>query len=91
MGQGIVSDYSGGNIGIPRKKPRKSKKNPVTSLSDERKAENRAPSKIGIPVENAVLGRKRDNILVHRFRNHRKNFDDDAAGIAAALWNFNLR
>ncbi|MCI5223451.1 MAG: transposase, partial [Candidatus Electrothrix sp. AR4] len=34
---------------------------------------------------------KRYNILVHRFRNHRKNFDDDAVGIDAGLWNFNLR
>ena len=89
--QGIVSDYSGENIGIPHKKPRKSKKNPVTSLSDEQKAENRALSKIRILVENAICGLKRYNILVHRFRNHRKNFDDDAVGIAAALWNFNLR
>ena len=89
--QGIASDYSGENIRIPHKKPRKSKKNPITSLSDEQKAENRALSKIRILVENAICGLKRYNILVHRFRNHRKNFDDDAVGIAAALWNFNLR
>ncbi len=89
--QGTVSDYSGENIGIPHKKPRKSKKNPVTSLSDEQKAENRALRRIRILVENAVCGLKRYNILVHQFRNHRKNFDDDAVGIAAALWNFNLR
>ena len=66
--QGIVSDYPGGNIGIPHKKPRKSKKNPVTSLSDEQKAENRALSKIRILVENAICGLKRYNILVHQFR-----------------------
>jgi len=89
--QGIVSDYLGDNIRIPHRKPRKSKKNPITSLSNEQKAENRALSKIRILVENAICGLKRYNILVHRFRNHRKNFDDDAVGIAAALWNFNLR
>jgi len=88
--QGIVSDYSGENIGIPHKKSRKSKKNPITSLSDEQKAENRALSKIRILVENAIRGLKRYNILVHRFRSHRKKFDDDAVGIAAGLWNFNL-
>ena len=60
-------------------------------LSDEQREENRASSKIGIPVENAICGLKRCNILVHRFRSHRKNFDDDAGGIAAALRNFNLR
>ena len=89
--QGIVSDYIGENIRIPHKKPRKSKKNPNPSLSDEQKRENRALSRIRILVENAICGLKRYNILVHRFRNHRKNFDDDAVGIAAALWNSNLR
>ncbi len=88
--QGILTDYDGDDIQIPHKKPRKSKKNPVTSLSDEQKAENQALSKIRIFVENAICGLKRYNILVHRFRNHKKSFDDDVIGIAAGLWNFNL-
>jgi hypothetical protein len=88
--QGILTDYVGDEIQIPHKKPRKSKKNPVTSLSEEQKAENQALSKIRIFVENAICGLKRYNILVHRFRNHKKSFDDDVIGIAAGLWNFNL-
>jgi hypothetical protein len=88
--QGILSDYVGDEIQIPHKKPRKSKKKPVTSLTDEQKAENRALSSIRILVENAICGLKRYNILVHRFRNHRNNFDDDVIAIAAGLWNFNL-
>ena len=88
--QGILSDYVGDKIQVPHKKPRKSKKNPVTSLSEEQKAENQALSKIRIFVENAICGLKRYNILVHRFRNHKKAFDDDVIGIAAGLWNFNL-
>ena len=88
--QGILTDYVGDDIRVPHKKPRKSKKNPVTSLSEEQKAENQALSKIRIFVENAICGLKRYNILVHRFRNHKKAFDDDVIGIAAGLWNFNL-
>ena len=88
--QGILTDYVGDDIRVPHKKPRKSKKNPVTSLSKEQKAENQALSKIRIFVENAICGLKRYNILVHRFRNHKKSFDDDVIGIAAGLWNFNL-
>jgi hypothetical protein len=88
--QGILSDYVGDKIQIPHKKPRKSKKKPVTSLTDEQKAKNRALSSIRILVENAICGLKRYNILVHRFRNHRNNFDDDVIAIAAGLWNFNL-
>ena len=86
----ILTDYVGDDIRVPHKKPRKSKKNPVTSLSKEQKAENQALSKIRIFVENAICGLKRYNILVHRFRNHKKSFDDDVIGIAAGLWNFNL-
>lgn len=88
--QGILSDYVGDEIQIPHKKPRTSKKNPVTTLTDEQKAENRALSQIRILVENAICGLKRYNILVHRFRNHRNSFDDDVIAIAAGLWNFNL-
>ena len=88
--QGILTDYVGEGIQVPHKKPRKSKKNPVTSLTDEQKADNRALSKIRIFVENAICGLKRYNILVHRFRNHKESFDDDVIGIAAGFWNFNL-
>lgn len=88
--QGILTDYVGEAIHIPHKKPRKSKKTPVTTLSTEQKADNKALSQIRILVENAICGLKRYNILVHRFRNRRKSFEDDAIGIAAGLWNFNL-
>lgn len=87
---GIAKDYHGENIFIPHKKPRKSKKKPETFLSDEQKAENRALSQIRIFVENAIGGIKRYNILVHRFRNHKTNFDDEVIGVCAGLWNFSL-
>ena len=87
---GMPKAYRGKNIHLPHKKPRKSKKNPETHLSDEQKAENRALSQIRIFVENAIGGIKRYNILVHRFRNHKTDFDDDVIGICAGLWNFSL-
>ena len=87
---GMPEAYRGENIHLPNKKPRRSKKNPQTYLSAEQKAENRALSQIRIFVENAIGGVKRYNILVHRFRNHKSNFDDDVIGICAGLWNFSL-
>jgi len=87
--QGIRSDYNE-SIALPFKKPRKSKKNPNPELSDEQKSYNTTLSSIRIYVENAIGGAKRYNILVHRFRNHLKDFDDTVIGIAAALWNFTL-
>ena len=35
-------------------------------------------------------GMQRSAILVHVFRNHKAEFEDDAVGICAGLWNFAL-
>jgi hypothetical protein len=87
---GIQTDYVGQQIEVPFKKPRKSKKNPDPQLTDEQKAANRALSQVRIFVENAIGGIKRYNILIHRFRNFKANFEDDVIGICAGLWNFAL-
>jgi hypothetical protein len=87
---GMQSDYQGEQIEVPHKKPRKSKKNPSPQLSEEQKAMNKALSQIRIFVEHAIGGMKRYNILVHSFRNHKENFEDDVIGICAGLWNLVL-
>ena len=87
---GIKTDYRGDQIDIPTKKPRKSKKNPAPQLSDEQKAANTALSQLRIFIEHAIGGMKRYNILVHVFRNRKTDFEDDAIGICAGLWNFAL-
>jgi hypothetical protein len=87
---GMQSDSRGDRIDIPTKKPRKSTKNPSTPLSDEQKAIKKALSQIRIFLEHAIGGMKRSNILVHIFRNRKADFEDDAVGICAGLWNFAL-
>jgi hypothetical protein len=87
---GMQSDYRGDQIDVPHKKPRKSKKNPSPQLSEEQKATNKAFSQVRIFVEHAIGGMKRYNILVHSFRNHKENFEDDVIGICAGLWNLIL-
>ena len=87
---GMKSDDRGDRIDIPTKKPRKSKKNPNPQLSDEQKAANTALSRVRIFIEHAIGGMKRSNILVHAFRNRKADFEDDAIGICAGLWNFAL-
>jgi hypothetical protein len=47
-------------------------------------------SQIRIFIEHAIGGMKRSNILVHVFRNRKADFEDDAVGICAGLWNFAL-
>ncbi|MBF0414117.1 MAG: hypothetical protein HQK70_15610 [Desulfamplus sp.] len=88
--QGIKTDYKGERIDIPHKKPRKSKNNPEPILTDEQKSDNHALSSVRILVENAISGIKRFNILVHAFRNHKDNMEDDSIVLAAGLWNFLL-
>lgn len=88
--QGILSDYEGDMIEIPHKKPPKSKKNPNPELTAEQRAENYAVSQVRIFVEHAIGGMKRFNILVQRFRNRKKDFEDDSVGICAGLWNLTL-
>jgi hypothetical protein len=86
----MQSDSRGERRDIPTKKPRKSKKNPSPQLSDEHKATNTAVSQIRIFIAQAIGGMKRSNILVHVFRNRKAEFEDDAVGICAGLWNFAL-
>jgi hypothetical protein len=88
--QGIQSDYSGDQIDIPTKKPRKSQKNPDPPLSAAQKAANTVLSQVRIFIEHAIGGMKRSNILVHVFRNRKADFEDDAIGVCAGLWNFVL-
>jgi hypothetical protein len=87
---GIKTDYRGERIDIPTKKPRKSKKSPAPQLRDEHKAANTTLSQFRIFIEHAIGGMKRYNILVHVFRNRKADFEDDAIGICAGLWNFAL-
>jgi len=86
--QGILSDYDGGDIFIPFKKPRKSKNNPDPKLTDEQKAVNKALAKIRVLAENAIAGIKRFNILTHIFRNRKDGFVDEVIVVSAGLWNF---
>ncbi|MGB0839493.1 MAG: transposase family protein, partial [Chitinophagales bacterium] len=82
-------DYQG-ETNIPNKKPRKSKNNPEPILTEKQKEENTTMSKVRIFVENAISGIKRYFILVHKFRNKKKNFDDDVIAIATGLWNLHI-
>jgi hypothetical protein len=87
---GIQSDDRGEQMEVPHKKPRRSKKHPSPHLSDAQKAANTVLSQVRIFVEHAIGGMKRYTILVNSFRNRKENFEDDAIGICAGLWNLVL-
>jgi hypothetical protein len=87
---GIQADYPGDRIAIPTKQPRKSQKNPNPQLSEAQKVAHKVLSQVRIFIEHAIGGMKRYNILVHGFRNRKADFEDDAIGVCAGLWNFVL-
>ena len=87
---GIRNDYAGSEIYIPHKKKPKSKSNPLPTLTEEQRAENRKVSQVRILVENAICRMKRFKSVVDVFRNRKDNFVDDVALAAAALANWSL-
>jgi hypothetical protein len=88
--RGMQADYRGDQLDIPTKKPRKSQKNPNPPLSEEQRAAHTALSRVRIFIAHAIGGMKRDNILVHTFRNRIEHFEDDVIGVCAGLWNLVL-
>jgi len=87
---GITNDYNIKNCSIPHKKPKKSKNNPVPTLTKAQKKENQLMSRKRIIVEHVIGGMKRYRCLVDRFRNRIDGIDQIVIILAAALWNFNV-
>lgn len=88
---GTQKTYKAEAVNMPHKKPRKSKKNPTPTLTEEQKAENREISRVRVIVEQAISGIKRFNIVIHKFRNRLDDFVDTAILLAAGLWNWKLK
>jgi hypothetical protein len=87
---GMPSDSHGERIAIPTTQPRKSQKHPHPPWSDAQKVAKKVLSPVRICIEPAIGGMKRYTILVHGFRNRKADFEDDALGVCAGLWNFVL-
>lgn len=87
---GIGKYYEIKELLIPHKKPRKSKQNPETKLTEEQKEFNKQVSSVRIAVEHAIGGLKQLGILVQVFRNRVEDFEDLVIEIAAGIWNLKL-
>ncbi len=86
---GADKDY-GTNIFLPHKKPRKSKNNPLPTLTDRQKKENKEHSRSRIVVENAIGGMKAFFCLTDRIRNHSSDLINQFVGVSAGLWNLKI-
>lgn len=88
--KGIEKDYKMASIGIPFKKPRKSKKNPDPKLTQVEKAYNQSLSRRRVCVENSLAGLKRYGILCVKYRGKSIENFDTTIELCAGLWNFKL-
>jgi hypothetical protein len=86
---GADNEYEG-NIYLPHKKPKKTKKNPNTQLTSAQKKENKAHAKIRVIVEHAIGGMKTFYCLTHRIRNHIDTMIDSFFLLSAGLWNLKI-
>jgi len=75
---------------IPKKKPKKSKKNPNTELTVKEKESNKIISSFRIKVENAICWVKRYWSVSQIYRNKSEEFNDSIMEVACWLWNFHL-
>lgn len=83
--QGFATDYLCKKVIIPHKKPKNKE------LTEQQIQENTEKSKKRIYVEHTIGGMKKYHFLTNRLRV--KDFDmyDKVLGIAAALWNLQLK
>ena len=88
--QGFREDYQSRRVFIPHKKPKKSKKNPNPTLTQQQKDENKAMSRQRVVVENTIGGMKRFRCLVERYRNHIPFVKDSLILLSSGLWNFHI-
>lgn len=89
---GIKKDYQGSEIFIPyKRKKRKSTKDPIIELTQEQKEYNKSVSKIRIRVEHSIGGLKRYRFLSDKLRCRDARFYSTVMGVAAGLWNFQLK
>ena len=65
---GLVPDYDLAPESLPHRKPRRSKKHPLTALTDTQRADNRAHARRRVKVEHAISGAKRLGCVTQVYR-----------------------
>ena len=87
---GLVRDYDVAPQSVPHRKPRRSKKGPVSAPTDVQRADNCAHARRRVKVEHASSGAKRLGCVAQTFRNKSNAFNDRVMAIACGIWNWHL-
>ena len=82
---GFAKDHGAGTIHMPVKKVG------GKPLSEEQKEHNRQVNRVRVLVEHAIGGIKRFSILVNRFRNRLRDFEDLVIWMITGLHNLNVK
>jgi hypothetical protein len=88
---GMDKAYFCASIHLPHRKPRKSKANPHTALTEQQARENRQHASRRIKVENAIAGAKSLGVVSQVYRNKSLKFNDLVMSLACGMWNFHLK
>ena len=87
---GLVVDFNVSDQTWPHRKPRRSKKNLNTALSDEQRNENQTHARRRVKVEHAISGVKRLGCVTQVYRNKSASFNDRIMAVACGIWNWPL-
>jgi hypothetical protein len=87
---GLVADYGVAPESRPHRKPRRSKRKPQATLTDEQRAANQLHARRRVKVEHAISGSKRLGCVTQTYRNHFNAFNDRVMALACAIWNWHL-
>lgn len=88
---GLVADYDVAPGSLPQRKPRRSKAQPDTCLTDEQVAHNQLHARHRVRVEHAIAGSKRLGAVSQLCRNKTPSFVDRLLAVACGIWNWFIR
>jgi len=87
---GLIADYDVAPESLPHRKPRRSKQNPRTSLTEVQRADNQAHARRRVKIEHAISGAKRLGCVTQIYRNKSAAFNDRIMALACGIWNWHL-
>ena len=88
---GVVAGYEVAPASLPHRKPRRSRQQPTTTLTDEQRVANRSHARRRVKVEHAISGSKRLGCVTQAYRNRSNTFNDRVMALACAIWNWHLK
>ena len=88
---GVVAAYTLRAASLPHRKPRRSKRQPLTCLTPRQRRANYHHARQRVKVEHALAGSKRLGAVSQVCRNKTNSFTDRLMALACGIWNWFLQ